>query len=312
MSSKIKKLVVECLLVCFLAFVMALVYEVLIFPNSFAPAGINGLATIIQHKLNFEVGYMSLIINVPLLIVAFFTVSKEFTVKTTCYILVFSFFTLIIKNGNGDLEGIWDISNFTYKNTSISNLLAPLASGAINGIIYGYSVRKNSCTGGTDIIARLVRKKRPELNIMWLTFALNSVVAVISFFAYAENGVYNIEPVLLCFVYCFTSSKAGDTILKGYKTALKFEVVTSHPNEISAEIIQKLKHTATVVHAEGMFSHQSKELLICVVNKNQIVEFERIVKKYPETFAYLSTVSETMGNFVDASKKKKEAKKEGK
>ena len=126
-----------------------------------------------------------------------------------------------------------------------------------------------------------------------------------------ENGVYNIEPVLLCFVYCFTSSKAGDTILKGYKTALKFEVVTSHPNEISAEIIQKLKHTATVVHAEGMFSHQSKELLICVVNKNQIVEFERIVKKYPETFAYLSTVSETMGNFVDASKKKKEAKKEG-
>ena len=303
-----KKTVAEYLIIIALSFCMALIYEILIFPNSFAPAGINGLATIIQYKFKFSVGYMSIIINIPLLVLAFFFVDRDFAVKTLCYVLVFSLFTLIMKNGggaNGDGEGIWDLSRFAYKNSSVSTVLAPLASGAINGVIYGFCIRHNSCTGGTDVIARMVRVKRPDLNIMWLTFALNSVVAVLSYFAYADNGSYNLEPVILCLIYCFASSKMGDTVIKGYKTALKFEVVTSNPEEISSEIIQKLNHSATVVRAEGMYTHEDKSLLICVINKSQIVDFERIITKYPGTFAYISSVSETVGNFVRPTRRNK-------
>ena len=90
----------------------------------------------------------------------------------------------------------------------------------------------------------------------------------------------------------------GDLILKGYKNALKFEVVTSYPEEISKEIIEKLKHSATVVHAQGMYTHTEKALLICVINKHQIIDFENIIKKYEGTFAYISSVNETVGNFA--------------
>ncbi|MBE5741704.1 MAG: YitT family protein [Clostridiales bacterium] len=304
MARSNKKTVAEYFIIAFLAFCMATAYELFVFPNAFAPAGINGLATIIQHLFNFSVGYMSIIINIPLLIVAYFKVSKDFAFKTLCYVIVFSITTLIEYTGMGDSEGFLDLSGFAYKNDTISAILAPLASGAINGLIYGYLVRKNTCTGGTDIVARLVRVKRPELNIMWVTLALNSIVAFLSYFAYAENGEYDIQPVLLCFMYCFTSSKMGDLVLKGYKTALKFEVVTSHPDEISQEIIQKLRHSATVVHGKGMYTHQDKDLLICVINKNQIVDFENIIVKYPGTFAYITSVSETVGNFVTAKKSK--------
>ena len=299
MSEKLKKHIVEYLIIIGLACCMALVYEVLIFPNSFAPAGINGLATIIQHLFDFSVGYMSIIINIPLLIIVFLLVDKDYALKTFCYVLTFSFLTLIMKNGaiNGDAKGVLDVSMFAYKNGAVSAILAPLASGALNGIIYGFCIRHNSCTGGTDIIARMVRVKRPELNIMWVTFALNSVVAFLSLFAYAEDGLFNVEPVILCIMYCFVSTKMGDTILKGRKIALKFEVVTSYPEEISREIIRKLKHSATVVHAQGMYTHQEKSLLICVVNKNQIIDFENIIKKYDGTFAYITSVNETVGNF---------------
>ena len=310
MSDKIKKRIVEYAVIIGLATCMAIIYEVLIFPNSFAPAGINGLATIIQHLFGFSVGYMSIIINIPLVIIVFLIMDKDFAIKTLCYVLTFSLFTLIMKNGvivaghpvNGDGEGFIDVSAFAYKNTSVSTVLAPIASGALNGIIYGFCIRHNSCTGGTDIIARLVRVKRPELNIMWVTFALNSMVAFLSYFAYAENGSFNIEPVILCLMYCFVSSKMGDMILKGNKTALKFEVVTGYPEEISQEIIKKLKHSATVVHAQGMYTHEDKALLICVVNKNQIIDFENIIKKYPGTFAYITSVNETVGNFVRIKK----------
>ena len=312
MTDKSKKNILEYAIVIGLAFCMALIYEVLIFPNSFAPAGINGLATIVQHLFGFSVGYMSIIINIPLLIVAFLTVDKDYAIKTLCYVLVFSFFTLIMKNCelvagvavNGDAEGFLDVGAFAYKNTSVSTILAPIASGALNGLIYGFTVRHNCCTGGTDIIAKMVKEKRPELNIMWLTFALNSVVAVLSYFAYATDGTFNLEPVILCLMYCFTSSKMGDLVLKGHKTALKFEVVTSYPEEISEEIIHKLKHSATVVHAQGMYTHQNKDLLICVVNKNQIIDFENIIRKYEGTFAYITSVSETVGNFKRIKKTK--------
>lgn len=299
MSEKAKKLIVEYVIIIGLACCMALVYEVLIFPNSFAPAGINGLATIIQHLFNFSVGYMSIIINVPLIIAVFILVDKDFALKTLCYVLAFSLLTLIMKNGakNGDAKGILDVSMFAYKNGSVSTVLAPIASGALNGIIYGFCIRHNSCTGGTDVVARMVRVKRPELNIMWVTFVLNSMVAILSLFAYAEDGLFNVEPVILCLIYCFVSTKMGDVILKGSKTALKFEVVTSYPEEISQEIIKKLKHSATVVHAQGMYTHQEKSLLICVVNKNQIIDFENIIKKYEGTFAYITSVNETVGNF---------------
>ena len=299
MSEKAKKLIVEYVIIIGLACCMALVYEVLIFPNSFAPAGINGLATIIQHLFDFSVGYMSIIINIPLIIIVFMLVDKDFALKTLCYVLAFSLLTLIMKNGakNGDAKGILDVSMFAYKNGSVSTVLAPIASGALNGIIYGFCIRHNSCTGGTDIVARMVRVKRPELNIMWVTFTLNSAVAILSFFAYAEDGLFNVEPVILCLIYCFVSTKMGDVILKGRKTALKFEVVTSYPEEISQEIIKKLKHSATVVHAQGMYTHQEKSLLICVVNKNQIIDFENIIKKYEGTFAYITSVNETVGNF---------------
>lgn len=303
-DKKTKKIITEYIIITFLAFCMAVAYEVFVFPNSFAPAGINGLATIIQHIFGFSLGYMSIIINIPLLIITFILVNKDFALKTFCYVAIFSITTLIVKNGAGDNDGFIDLSGFAYKNDTLSGILAPLTSGAINGLIYGYSVRRNSCTGGTDIIARMVRVKHPELNIMWVTFALNSVVAVLSYFAYAENGVYNIEPVLLCLIYCFTSSKMGDMVLKGYKTALKFEVVTSYPDEISKEIIQKLHHSATVVHGKGMYTHEDKDLLICVVNKNQIVDFENIITKYPGTFAYISSVNETVGNFAYKIKKR--------
>lgn len=310
MNQKTKKIFVEYSIIMGLAFCMALIYEVLIFPNSFAPAGINGLATIIQHLFGFSVGYMSIIINIPLVILVFLTVDRDYAIKTLCFVLVFSFFTLIMKNGeiinghaiNGDGKGFIDLSDFAYKNSSVSTVLAPIASGALNGIIYGFCIRHNACTGGTDIVARMVRVKRPDLNIMWVTFALNSTVAVLSYFAYAENGVFNIEPVILCLIYCFASSKMGDVIIKGYKTALKFEVVTSYPEEISKEIIENLKHSATVVNAQGMYTHQDKSLLICVVNKNQIIDFENIIKKYEGTFAYVTSVNETVGNFVRRKK----------
>lgn len=269
-----------------LALLMALNYEIFIFQNAFAPAGINGLATMVQYLFHFSVGYMSLLINIPLSIAAFFLLNRDYAVKTLSFCVAFSLGLLL-------LDRI-DLSAFVYcTENGTSTILAPIAAGAVNGVIYGSVIRLNGSTGGTDVVAALVRKKRPDISLMWLIFALNSVVAALSYFVYN----FRIEPVILCIVYSFMTSRISERILRGSREAVKFEIITDCAQELSQAVISELHHSATLIHAEGMYSHQGKDLLMCVVNKHQVVDMERIISRYPGTFAYISSVTQTMGNF---------------
>ena len=143
-----------------------------------------------------------------------------------------------------------------------------------------------------------IHSKLPEFHFLTLTFLMNCVVAGISYFVYG----YQIEPVILCILYCFLSSNVSDRILRSGKAAIKFEIVTQQPDEISQELIHRLGHSATRVEGKGMYSGAATSILLCVINKGQLVEFENIIHRYPGTFAYLSQVKEVVGNFKHINK----------
>ena len=268
-----------------LAVVMGLSYELFVFPNAFAPAGINGFATIIQYLFHVSIGYLSLIINLPLILLAWRKLDADFARKSLLFVLVFSGVTL----GLGKLDLL---SSIAYDSGS-SEILGPVAAGVISGAVYGLVIRLGGSTGGTDIIAAWVRKKRPEASLVWVIFILNASVAVLSFFVYG----WQFEPVILCLLYCYLSSRISDSILKGVKSALKFEVVTREPEALSRRLLQELHHGVTVLQGEGMYSETPRSVLICVVNRHQIVRFQEILSEFPDAFAYVSTVNETLGNF---------------
>lgn len=269
-----------------LALTSAVSYKLFIFPNEFAPAGFNGLATMVQHILGINVGYLSLLINIPLIIAVFFLVDKHFAINTLLYIL--SFAGALIA-----LEQV-DVSFLIYKtDTGTSTILGPLVAGIINGAILGLAFLANCSSGGTDLIAAIIHKFKPAYDFIWVTFFLNAFVAVVSFFVYG----YNFEPVILCILYCYSQSVVSDKMLKGNKEAARFEVVTDSPEGIANEVIEKLGHSATLINAEGCYTHNRKNILICVVNKDQIVQFKQILANYPGTFACVSGVSYTIGRF---------------
>ena len=262
----------------------ALSFIIFVFPNEFAPSGLPGIMTMIWEWTGFPVSYMNIIFNVPLVILTFFLVDKGYAMKSGVYSLMFSGWLMVYES--------LDMSRFIY-DTGNSAVLAPVAAGVLVGFSYAIALKRNFCTGGTDLIAELVHHYHPEKNMMWILFGLNAAVAGLSYFVYN----YQIEPVILCLVYCFTTSKVCDVMLKGLKEAVKFEIVTDRPDELSKEIMEKLEHGVTEISAVGSFTKQNKTLLICVVNKHQIVKFQRILDNFPGSFAYLHTVKETMGHF---------------
>ena len=283
--------------IAFVALVSAMNYELFVFPNQFAPAGLNGICTMIQHLTGISVGYLSLLINAPLAVWCYLEVSKPVALRSMVYVVFFSLGILLLDRV--------DLRAFAYATENgTSKILGPLVAGVIQGYVYSILVKASCYTGGIDFISAIIHKRKPNKAFFSMTFAINSVIAVSSYFVYG----YQMEPVILCILYNFMSTTVGERLMKSGREAISFEIITDYPDEISKELIQKLHHSATLIPAKGMYSGREVSVLICVVNKTQAAAVTRIVRKYPHTFAIVDPVSEILGNFKNMGSNNKEVR----
>lgn len=271
-------------IVLLIALVMALNYELFVFPNSFAPAGLNGVFTMIQHALGFKLSYTSIILNVPLAIISYFVNSKPRALRTLTYTLAFSGFLMLFDRV--------DMSAFVYS-TPNSKLLGPLVAGLITGA-GGYMMHKlNACYGGTEFLAGFIHKVKPHFNFFTIIFVLNVSVALASYFVYD----YQIEPVLLCIIYSYASSTVRDMLNRKDQSAVRCEIVTENPQKLRTAIIEQLHHTATEITGKGSYSGREKTILLCIVNSSQVSELTKLVSQYPDSFVVVSPATSVVGNF---------------
>jgi uncharacterized membrane-anchored protein YitT (DUF2179 family) len=244
----------------------------------------------IQHVTGISVGYLSLLINVPLALWCYHTVSKPVALRSMVYVVTFAIGLLILDHV--------DLSAFAYStDNGTSKILGPLVAGIIMGYVYSILMKASAYSGGTDFISAIVHKYHPDKSVLAMSFSINVFIAIASYFVYG----YQMEPVILCIIYSFASSTVGERLQKSGREAVCFEIITDYPEEISQEIIKKFHHTTTLIPAKGMYSGRETNMLICVVNKTQATAISRIIRKYPRTFAVMDLVSEVMGNFANLS-----------
>lgn len=278
------KKVVSYLFVILLGFVLALNYQLFVFPNNFAPAGLNGIFTMVQYLFGFKLSNANIILNVPLYILVYVMVNKAFANRAMVFLLSFSGFLSLL-----DLV---DLSPFVYS-TTISTLLGPAVAGMISGFCGYYMHKMGTCMGGTEFIAKLIHKKKPSFNLFSIMFTLNVVVALASYFVYA----YKIEPVLLCIIYSYFSSTVRDNMNRKHQSALRCEVVTDRGEELGQALIGKLHHSVTRIPGKGLYSGKDKDVLVCIVNPAQLNELTKTVADFPGSFVTVSQVNTVVGNF---------------
>ena len=279
------KKVFSYLVIILLGLVLALGYQLFVFPNDFAPAGLNGIFTMIQYVFGFKLSNASIILNVPIFIVVYFVVSKPFATRAMVFLLSFSAFLMLLDT--------MDLSAFVY-DTTISTLLGPAVGGMISGVCGYFMHRMGSCCGGTEYIAKLIHKKNPSFNFFTIIFALNATVAVISYFVYD----YKIEPVLLCIIYSYFSSSIRDNLNRKHQSALRCEIVTEHGEELGKQIIETLHHSVTEMRGKGLYTGKEKNVLVCIVNPSQLNELTKLVARYPDSFVTVTQVNGVMGKFA--------------
>lgn len=283
------------LVIAGVAMIGAINYELFVFPNQFAPSGLNGICTMIQYVTGISVGYLSLLVNVPLAVWCYIEVSKPVALRSMVYVLTFSLGLILLYHVN--------LSAFAYSTENgTSKILGPLVAGVIQGYVYSILVKASAYTGGTDFVSAIVHKHSPQMGFFGVTFALNTCVAVCSYFVYG----YQMEPVILCILYSFMSTTVGERLMKSGRSAIAFEIITDYPEEISQEIIRNIHHTTTLIPGKGMYSGRETSVLLCVVNKTQVAAVNQIIHQYPNTFAIVNPVSEILGNFRKLSSSGKE------
>ncbi|MBQ2274065.1 MAG: YitT family protein [Clostridia bacterium] len=283
------KILVEYAIIIAMALLQSVNYHFFIIENNFAPAGLNGVLTMLQYKTGISLSYTTLIVCMPLCVLLFFFVSRKYAVRSAVFTLVNSFSYLYLQ--------YLGLDSFKYDAGGHDTVFPAIISGVLAGVISGLCFANHSASGGMEMVSKYISKLKPNTNFFVVSFVLNAIVAIVSLFVYSDKGFLDYKPVALCITYCFVSSAVGNYILKGSKTAYKFTIITTHADEISKDIMHVLRHGATKISATGAYTGTEKNVLICVVNKHQLTDFKKIVDKYDETFSFYELVNETYGNF---------------
>ncbi len=263
------------------AFLRSVCVVVFILPFDFAPGGITGIGTMIEYATNFSSGYVMLIFNTPLLIFAFFKIDKGFAIKSGICIILYSFGIVLMQKFGFP----------SYNSPDAQPVLSACASGVLGGIGLSLMLKVGGSTGGTDIVAMYIQRKFSATHVSWFIYGLDAIVVFVSAFVYKDG----LTPILMSLVEMFCLSMMSDTISSGFKSALKFEIVTHDPDSLGKELISKLHRGVTCVPAKGMYSGKEQWMLVCVIRKRQLSDFYAILRNYPDTFAYVTSTSEVMG-----------------
>ena len=250
-------------------------------PAGFAPSGVDGIAVMTQKLFNINMGYISLAINIPLLVAAWFFINKKYVVYTTIFTVMSSVMIIVMEN-----------VNFPQYISENNMWTAVFASGIMFGARTALALRIGGSTGGVDIIACIIRQKKPYINVETIITVICYGVIGISFFVYG-----NIESIIMSVVQMLLFNITINYMLKSTRKAVEVKIITNKPEELKQDILTELKHGATTIDCQGMFTGDYKTMIVTIINIRQMDDLIKLSRKYPGSFIYFGEVNGVWGNF---------------
>ena len=248
-------------------------------PAHIAPGGAMGIALMVNHFADLPIGLLTLAINIPLLVLAWFSLSHRFAVSTAFATAVCSFILDFM------LAPVCPVYTG-------DRILCSLYGGILSGVGMGLIFMAGMTTGGSDILGYVLQKKRPQLSIGRALMAVDGVILLMSIYVFG-----NIDAALFGLVSLFATTKVIDSVIYGGDASTMATVVTRKPREIARRIIADLDRSATLVQATGAYSGKDTSVLLCTVRKSQFQRLRKIVYEAdPGAFLMATEASEVLGD----------------
>lgn len=258
------------------AVIAAFAIEEFLVPCTILDGGIVGISIILNNKLGIPLGILTVVLNIPFLLIGAKKMGKKFIIKAAYAMVVFSVF----------LEIFAPMVNATKE-----YLLAVSFGGVILGIGVGLVIRFGGCLDGTETVAILLNK-RFKLPVGKIVLLFNVIIFVVAGF------VFDFERAMYSLLTYFVTSKVLDIVESGLEQTKAAMIITNDAKEISHQIYKRLGRTVTIMEGEGLVSGK-KVVLYCVLTRFEVHELRDIINNVDSSaFIAISDVSEIIGNHV--------------
>ena len=260
-----------------MAFAIASVLE----PASLVTGGFSGIAIIVkqftEHLLpgGVPLSVTNLALNIPVFLIAIRLKGLRYLIHTLFATVMLSFWLSVlpvVPLAGNDL------------------LLASLYGGILMGAGIGLVFVTGATTGGTDLIAALVQHFLRHYSISNILWVIDTAVVLVGVY------LYGIQITLYAIIAIYLTSKISDGIIDGLKFSKAAFIITEKPEALAALVMEELGRGVTGISATGMYSGDSKNMLLCVVSKKEIVRLKELAKSCdPNAFVIVTDVREVLG-----------------
>lgn len=245
-------------------------------PNGLAPGGVVGLSIIGSHTFGGATGTWYFLMNIPIILLGWWKFGGSFILYSFYAVTLNSVFTNLLGKGLPITDNL---------------LLAAIAGSILNGIGIGLVLKTGATTGGMDIVIKTLRKKYPFLKTSTLFLAIDLSIVTLSGFVFRD---FNAAMYALIAVIC--TGRVLDYVLYGSDEAKLIYIISDQPQKLLNRMLEELEIGATILNGKGAYSKKEKNIIFCVLRKQNVPKLEELVKQEDqEAFMIISSANEIYG-----------------
>lgn len=238
---------------------MAAGVSLLLLPNELSTGGFAGIATILYYLFKLPVGTTMLILNIPLLFLAYFKVGKKLFIRSIYGTVALSIFVDIFDK---------------FMPLTQDKFLGCIYGGILSGIGTAIILKFNASTGGSDLLSYVIRSFKPQYRSGTLILITDTIIITLNVLVFRtiEVGLYSAIAIYLM-------GKMIDIIFEGVNFAKVLLIISPKYKEISKVVGDKVNRGSTGLYSKGMYTNDEKMTLLCVGSRTESYTIERIAKK---------------------------------
>ena len=272
----IKKYVFEIFLIMLGTMTMSIATALFLLPNQLSSGGFSGIATITYYLFNWKMGTVILLLNIPLFILAFVRIGKEFVFKSILGTVFLSIFIDFFDKFNP---------------LTTDRFLACIYGGILIGVGTSLILKAHSSTGGSDLVSYIVRSFKPNLSTSNLIVVFDAIVIALNviFLKKLEIGLYSAISIYLM-------GKVIDIVFEGIGFSKMIFIISNKYKNIADEISNNVLRGVTGIYSKGMYTNERKMMLMCIASRREIIEIKQIANRIdPKSFTIITNVREVYG-----------------
>ena len=286
MNKIFKQWIVPLFFITLGAVIAAFALEEFLVPFTVLDGGVVGISMIISQLTGTPLGILTIVLNVPFVVLGFKRLGMRFLVRAIYAMVIFSVFLSVFK----DMNAVTD-----------KEILVVAFGGVLLGIGVGLILRYGGCLDGTEIVAMFLSKNTE--------FSVGQIVLFFNIIIYGVAGfLFGPDRALYSLLTYFVTSKVIDIVENGMEQGKSVMIITDHGKDIADAIYSQLGRTCTQMEGKGMVSNGKKTVLYCVITRVEVPAIKKIINDADvSAFMTISDVSEIVGNHI--KKKKAPVKK---